>query len=133
MIVLLFLCGFALPECLAGLASLWLSEWTSATTEAEDAGGSVSVAYYLSVYLLLTLGAMVLVFGRAFQWATIVVRAAGNIHRRLLARVLRFPVAFFDRTPTGRILNRFAHDIDQVDTTISQALEQQTVGTTLRC
>ena len=99
--------------------------------------------------------------------AAVVVRAAGKIHARLLARVrshrgvlaifprhsvsaldivptlfflcnqldwltlslvtqvLRFPVSFFDTTPTGRILNRFAHDVDQVDTQISQALEQQ--------
>jgi ABC-type multidrug transport system fused ATPase/permease subunit len=57
--------------------------------------------------------------------AAVVVQAAGKIHARLLARVLRFPLAFFDTTPTGRILNRFAHDVDQVDTQISQALEQQ--------
>ena len=48
-----------------------------------------------------------------------------GIHTRLLNRVLRFPLEFFDTTPTGRILNRFAHDVDQVDTQISQALEQQ--------
>ena len=52
-------------------------------------------------------------------------KAAGKIHASLLNRVLRFPLHFFDTTPTGRILNRFAHDVDQVDMQISQALEQQ--------
>ena len=36
------------------------------------------VLYYLGIYAALTMGAMALVFGRAFTWAGIVVRAAGR-------------------------------------------------------
>ena len=117
-VILVF--GFIAPEGLSGLASVWLSVWTSA-----DATEFSDVLYYLGIYGAITMGAMALVFVRAFTWAAVVVQAAGKIHARLLSRVLRFPLSFFDTTPTGRILNRFAHDVDQVDTQISQALEQQ--------
>jgi ABC-type multidrug transport system fused ATPase/permease subunit len=120
-IFVLLIFGFIAPEGLSGGASVWLSVWTSA----EGATGLSDVLFYLGVYAVMTLGAMSLVFGRAFMWAGVVVKAANKIHARLLNRVLRFPLNFFDVTPTGRILNRFAHDVDQVDTQISQALEQQ--------
>ena len=36
----------------------------------------------------------------------------------MLAAVLRAPMAFFDTNPKGRIVNRFAKDIDMVDGSI---------------
>lgn len=43
--------------------------------------------------------------------------AAKTLHEFLLNNVLRSPTtSFFDITPIGRILNRFAKDIDTVDT-----------------
>ena len=42
-------------------------------------------------------------------------RAARILFEGMLESILRSPTRFFDRTPTGRILNRFAQDIDQAD------------------
>lgn len=43
------------------------------------------------------------------------IKAAQQLHFSFLTNVLRLPMAFFEQTPTGRILSRFSKDIDVVD------------------
>jgi len=43
------------------------------------------------------------------------IRASITLHNTLLQNLLRAPMSFFDTTPTGRIVNRFSRDIDEVD------------------
>ncbi|KAH7975232.1 hypothetical protein HPB49_025294 [Dermacentor silvarum] len=40
---------------------------------------------------------------------------SGSLHRAMLEGVLHSPVSFFDASPRGRVLNRFAGDMDIVD------------------
>ncbi|KAF9919570.1 Multidrug resistance-associated protein 1 [Linnemannia zychae] len=50
------------------------------------------------------------------------IRASDRIHAHLLEKVLRLPMAFFDTTPVGRIINRFSSDIFAVDVRIPNKL-----------
>ncbi len=42
------------------------------------------------------------------------------MHKTLLDCVMRSPMSFFDTTPLGRIINRFAKDIDVCDNTLPE-------------
>jgi ATP-binding cassette subfamily C (CFTR/MRP) protein 1 len=43
------------------------------------------------------------------------ISASEATHRTLLNQCLRYPMNFFDTTPTGRLINRFSKDIDVLD------------------
>ncbi|NWT31822.1 MRP7 protein, partial [Cardinalis cardinalis] len=77
--------------------------------------GSVDVNFYLIVYGSIAGANSLFTIIRAFLFAYGALRAASVIHDRLLQRVLKATVTFFDSTPTGRILNRFSSDLYCVD------------------
>uniref|UniRef100_A0A8D0H1W3 ATP-binding cassette sub-family C member 5 n=1 Tax=Sphenodon punctatus TaxID=8508 RepID=A0A8D0H1W3_SPHPU len=71
--------------------------------------------YYAGIYAL-SMGVMLIlkaVRGVVFVKGTL--RASSRLHDELFRRILRSPMKFFDTTPTGRILNRFSKDMDEVD------------------
>ncbi|NXJ16927.1 MRP7 protein, partial [Odontophorus gujanensis] len=77
--------------------------------------GSVDVNFYLTVYGGIAGANSLFTIFRAFLFACGTIRAATVIHKRLLQRVIKATVTFFDTTPTGRILNRFSSDLYCVD------------------
>lgn len=44
--------------------------------------------------------------------------AARQMHLVMLRAVMRAPLTFFDTTPIGRIISRFAKDVDVLDTSL---------------
>jgi ABC-type multidrug transport system fused ATPase/permease subunit len=48
--------------------------------------------------------------------------ASKALHRKAITSVMHAPMSFFETTPLGRIMNRFAKDIDTVDNTVSDSL-----------
>lgn len=57
--------------------------------------------------------------GALFQ-AHGVLGAAKYLHCIMLTHTLRAPLRFFDTTPIGRIVNRFAKDVDTLDNILPQ-------------
>lgn len=54
----------------------------------------------------------------SFIMAYAMVLASTLLHKSMLHNILRSPMAFFDVTPLGRIVNRFAKDVDVLDNTL---------------
>lgn len=51
-------------------------------------------------------------------------KASAKMHTSMLINILKSPSAFFDTTPLGRIVNRFAKDVDIVDKQLPLNLKQ---------
>ncbi|KAM9005458.1 multidrug resistance-associated protein 7 isoform X1 [Sarcophilus harrisii] len=87
-----------------------VAPWPKATPN-----NSLNVQYYLTVYGAIAGANSICTLLRAILFAAGILQAASTLHQRLLNRVLRAPVTFFDCTPTGRILNRFSSDVACAD------------------
>ncbi|GAA6034025.1 hypothetical protein JCM8097_000654 [Rhodosporidiobolus ruineniae] len=76
---------------------------------------SDNVEFYLVGYLiicLLNLLVTILSVLSAFQGSF---RASRELFNQMLRRIVYAPFRYFDKTPTGRILNRFAQDMTTID------------------
>lgn len=108
-------------------SSFWLALWAERSFAAYQSGEPLSDAktnYYVGIYALFGfIGILGLTF-RAILIAMHRLKASKRLHDDLTETILRAPVAFFDVTPTGRILNRFAADMDKVDLELTQSLSQ---------
>lgn len=50
-------------------------------------------------------------------------KAARHTHLHMLQAILRAPQAFFQATPSGRVLNRFSKDVDTIDSLIPDNID----------
>ena len=89
----------------------WLSWW------AENKFGWNS-KQYLGIYFAIFLVNGIAIFFRSIVLYFFCVRAAKNLHNKLLGRVLKMPMSFFDTTPSGRIINRFSRDTETIDSVL---------------
>ncbi len=83
----------------------------------QDRGSSAEDldTYYLSIYLAISLGFMIMAVLRDGYEFFISLRASRRIYRRLTDAILNARPQFFDRTPVGRIMNRLSKDIETID------------------
>ena len=100
----------------------WLAWWTSHPPDAD------LPHLYLGIYAA-TVAAVVLTTAlQACSFACVTLRAARVFHDRVFASVMRARSGWLDTQPTGRILSRFAGDMDTVDNLgwgVEQASELQ--------
>jgi len=84
---------------------------------------------YGAIRVWAVLGAMALVAAVIHQllWLHRALLAGAQLHNMAFAAVLKAPLRFFDRTPIGRILNRFSRDVDSVEREVAQNLERTLV------
>ncbi|XP_042357577.1 canalicular multispecific organic anion transporter 1 isoform X2 [Plectropomus leopardus] len=102
--------------------NLWLSDWTN------DAVDYANMTYpdwkrdtRVGVFGALGVAQGLFVFLGTLLLANASVAASRILHSRLLNNILRVPMLFFDTTPIGRVVNRFAKDIFTVDEAIPQS------------
>ena len=71
--------------------------------------------YFMTIYVAVG-GSMFLVqMIASVIFVCLFISASTNLHNMVLKSILKCPMRFFDTTPTGRILNRFSRDLDEID------------------
>lgn len=113
----------------------WLGHWSdvSAGRVSRDVwssllatfhSGSLTAPLAITVYGLLGMVVLSAWGIERITWLSRTAAASRTIHDDALLGVLQAPLRFFDSTPMGRILNRFARDMEGVDDHLSWNIEQ---------
>ncbi|XP_041086709.1 multidrug resistance-associated protein 1-like isoform X3 [Polyodon spathula] len=98
----------------------WLSMW------ADDPvvnGTQLDTDFKLGVYGVLGFAQGIAIFGTTVAISVGGIIASRHLHQDLLHNMLRSPMSFFERTPSGNLLNRFSKEVDAIDCMIPDGLK----------
>ncbi|KAJ3322905.1 Multidrug resistance-associated protein 4 [Boothiomyces sp. JEL0866] len=110
--LLVFLLVFG--QILTLAVDLWLARWSSLDAESQRK------TIYLIAFVIIGIGAVGVGIGRAILFFFIGYRSSYRSFRDMLAAVFRSPMSFFQAVPHGRLLNRFAKDLNLMDENLPQ-------------
>jgi ABC-type multidrug transport system fused ATPase/permease subunit len=118
-------CAASLLALLATMAltagtDWWVKVWTDSSLSSGD-----SSDYLVNLGVYGTLGLLQATAFCAYSVSIVFTTLRGSklMHRDMLHRVIRSPMAFFETTPLGRIINRFGKDIDTCDTILPDVIK----------
>uniref|UniRef100_A0A673A259 Multidrug resistance-associated protein 1 n=1 Tax=Sphaeramia orbicularis TaxID=375764 RepID=A0A673A259_9TELE len=114
---------FFTHHLLSLFSNYWLSLWTD---DPVINGTQPNRRMRLGVYGALGLSQGVAVFGYSLAMSIGGILASRYLHQSMLYDVLRSPMSFFERTPSGNLVNRFGKEIDTIDSVIPSILKMFT-------
>ncbi|XP_059903407.1 multidrug resistance-associated protein 1-like [Gadus macrocephalus] len=104
-------------------ASLTYNYWLSLWADGPVVNGTQQgTDLKLAVFGALGLAQGIAIFGTTVAISLCGIVASRQLHRELLNNVLHSPMSFFETTPSGNLLNRFAKEIDGIDCMIPDGL-----------
>ncbi|QFZ26635.1 putative ATP-dependent bile acid permease [Clavispora lusitaniae] len=108
-------------------AHLVLGSVVSATATVSEAVTELKkkheVMYYIIIYAAIGITYAFVATFRVLLTFFAGIRASNRIFKRVLTKVLSARLRFFDKTPLGRIMNRFSKDIESVDQELTPVAE----------
>lgn len=124
----LVLCLFFLMMGSSAFSTWWLGIWLDRGSQVVCASQNNKTACNVDqtlqdtkhhMYQLVYIASMVsvLMFGiiKGFTFTNTTLMASSSLHNRVFNKIVRSPMSFFDTTPTGRLMNRFSKDMDELD------------------
>nr|XP_034896796.1 ABC transporter C family member 2-like isoform X3 [Populus alba] len=112
-VMVLFIC-YLMTEVLRVSSSTWLSNWTDQGTSKRH-----GPLYYNLIYSILSIGQVSVTLLNSYWLITSSLYAAKRLHDAMLNSILRAPMVFFHTNPLGRIINRFAKDLGDIDRNVA--------------
>lgn len=103
------------------------SKISSNSTEAPSVGQSDAVIInerneYLMTYTCIMVVGIVGCIIRSFAFFRLCLQISINMHNMIFCGITRAKMAFFNNNPSGRIVNRFARDISNIDTLLPNVM-----------
>jgi ABC-type multidrug transport system fused ATPase/permease subunit len=127
---------FGVAQCLIVGNDFWVKIWTDQYVKAmyfqsllvsfisdssfKEGSPKVDLLYYIGIYAIIGGSSIILVLFRVLLVASASLKASRILHASLTFKILRAPVTFFEKTPMGRILNRFSKDMKDIDLEVAQ-------------
>lgn len=111
---------FLVHHLVSLFSNYWLSLWTD---DPVVNGTQPDRLMRLGVYGALGLSQGVAVFVYSISMSIGGILASRCLHQSLLYDVLRSPMSFFERTPSGNLVNRFAKEMDTIDSVIPSIIK----------
>lgn len=98
----------------------WLKTWAEKNSQLRS---NTQAMHFIAGYAALgfSTSLMNLAKGMVF-WVYVSLRGGRSIHDQMAQRLMKAPMSFFERTPVGRILNRFSNDINKVDEALPRSV-----------
>lgn len=107
----------------------WLKKWAEKNAEIGDNSEAIR---YIGVFALIGLSTSILNALKGIIFGIFLgIRGGRIVHERMARRVMKAPMNFFERTPVGRIMNRFSNDINKVDDALPRSFNMF-MGTILK-
>ncbi|KAG1831205.1 ABC transporter [Suillus subalutaceus] len=99
----LLLLSVIFMQCCSVMSSYWLIYW-------EEDKWHQTAGFYTGIYAALGISQALTTFMMGGVLALLTYYASQQLHRRSIQRVMYAPMSFFETTPLGRIMNRFAKE-----------------------
>ena len=114
LLLLTMILSSVVSQVLFNGVDIFITEWTNKNQEL-DVIDSEEQRWDITLYGVLIATLFVSTIFRSVSFFAICMRASVNLHNRIFGRLVRAPVAFFESSPAGRVLNRFTKDLGVID------------------
>ncbi|VDO44725.1 unnamed protein product [Brugia timori] len=119
----IFVSIYIFSSVLGVSSNLWLANWSDHANKGNITAEENDTNWRLGIYATLGLGQAAMVCTGSITMAYGMVFASRKLHEGILRNIMHLPMAFFDITPLGRIVNRFGKDIVTVDIEIPKSID----------
>ncbi|XP_067158934.1 ATP-binding cassette sub-family C member 12 [Apteryx mantelli] len=121
----------------SAFSNWWLSFWVEQDSEVcaqenyqfldnEAKGTSVlastsdnpTMHFFRLIYGISMVTMIILSIVKGFVFTKTTLKASSTLHDSLFCKILQSPMSFFDTTPTGRLMNLFSNNMDELDVSL---------------
>uniref|UniRef100_A0A8C7JVE8 ATP-binding cassette sub-family C member 5 n=1 Tax=Oncorhynchus kisutch TaxID=8019 RepID=A0A8C7JVE8_ONCKI len=127
LIIIIFICLVGTTAFSNWWLSYWLEQGSGTANVSNSTAGNISLnpdlSFYQMIYGLVVVAMLVFSFIKGYSFTKVTLHASSKLHDTMFRNILNSPMSFFDTTPTGRMVNRFSKDQDEVDTMLPFNME----------